>query len=147
MPVFLGLSAWIIPQVFKFGNTSSSLKILKRGNGTEPQSLDPHKTSGVPEANITLDQLEGLLSTAADGQNVPGVAQSWEVSADGKTYTFSLRQNAKWSNGDPVTAHDFVYAWQRMVNPLTASSWTYIIQPVKNAKEISKGENQLQSLA
>ncbi len=142
----LGLSAWIIPQVFKFGNTSSSLKILKRGNGTEPQSLDPHKTSGVPESNITLDQLEGLLSTAADGQNIPGVAERWEVSSDGKTYTFFLRQNAKWSNGDPVTANDFVYAWQRMVNPLTASNWTYIIQPVKNAKEISKGEKQVTEL-
>ncbi len=121
-------------------------KILKRGNGAEPQSLDTHKTSGVPESNILGDLAEGLLSVSSNGTMIPGVAEKWEVSEDGKTYTFFLRESAKWSNGDPVTADDFVYAWRRMVDPKTASNWTFIISPVVNAADIGKGVKKIEEL-
>ena len=77
-------------------------------NGAEPESLDPHKVSGVPESNLLRQMLVGLTSNDANGKTVPGMAESWE-SADNKVWTFKLR-DAKWSNGDPVTAHDFVYS-------------------------------------
>ena len=121
-------------------------KILHRGNIVEPQSLDPQKSSGISESNIILDLMEGLITTAADGKDIPGVASSWTVSPEGLVYTFTLRDNAKWSNGDPVTANDFVYAWRRMVDPKTASTWTYIIQSILNADEIAKGKKDPKDL-
>ncbi|VEH65262.1 periplasmic oligopeptide-binding protein [Rodentibacter pneumotropicus] len=75
-------------------------------NGAEPQSFDPHKTEGVPESQVAYQLFEGLLSTNSDGELVPGVAESWESSPDYKTWTFHLRKDAKWSNGDPITAQD-----------------------------------------
>ncbi len=93
---------------------------LIRGNGDEVQSLDPHKIEGVPEDNVARDLYEGLLVSDSDGHPVPGVAERWE-NKDFKVWTFHLRQNAKWSNGEPVTAQDFVYSWQRLVDPKTAS--------------------------
>ena len=132
--------------IFGLCDTALAEKILKRGNGIEPQSLDPQKTTGAAEGKIILDQLEGLLSTAADGALIPGAAEKWEISEDGKTYTFFLRENAKWSNGDPVKAEDFVYAWRRTVDPKTASTWSYMFYPIQNAKEISTGEKPLTDL-
>ncbi|WP_227646966.1 ABC transporter substrate-binding protein, partial [Klebsiella pneumoniae] len=91
--------------------------------GTEVASLDPHKTEGVPESNVIRDLLEGLVNQDANGNVVPGVAESWETT-DNKTFTFHIRKDAKWSNGDPVTAHDFVYSFQRAVDPATASPYS-----------------------
>lgn len=86
---------------------------LVRNSGAEPQSLDPNKIEGVPEANISRDLFEGLLNTSPkDGHPIPGVAESWD-NKDFKVWTFHLRKDAKWSNGEPVTAQDFVYSWQR----------------------------------
>lgn len=93
---------------------------LVRNNGSEVSSLDPHKIEGVPENNVTNDLLEGLTQHDSQGQTIPGVAQRWE-SKDNKVWVFYLRPDAKWSNGDPVTAEDFVYSWQRMADPKTAS--------------------------
>ncbi|MEW9906370.1 MAG: ABC transporter substrate-binding protein [Candidatus Symbiodolus clandestinus] len=90
-------------------------------NGAEVQSLDPHKSSGMPEGRITRNLLEGLVNFDVNGKIVPGVAQRWQASADYRQWTFYLRANAKWSNGDPVTAGDFVYSWQRLANPTTKS--------------------------
>ncbi|MBN0903726.1 oligopeptide ABC transporter substrate-binding protein OppA, partial [Pseudomonas aeruginosa] len=93
---------------------------LVRNSGAEPQSLDPNKIEGVPEANISRDLFEGLLNTSPkDGHPIPGVAESWD-NKDFKVWTFHLRKDAKWSNGEPVTAQDFVYSWQRLVDPKTA---------------------------
>ncbi len=92
---------------------------LVRNSGAEPQSLDPNKIEGVPEANISRDLFEGLLNTSPkDGHPIPGVAESWD-NKDFKVWTFHLRKDAKWSNGEPVTAQDFVYSWQRLVDPKT----------------------------
>jgi len=96
--------------------TANAESVLRRGNGSEPQTIDPQTAQGVPESNILRDLFEGLIGEDASGNLVPGVAEKWEISADGKTYTFHLR-DAKWSDGSPLTAHDFVYGWQRAVDP------------------------------
>ena len=115
---------------------------LQRGNAAEPETLDVHKSSGVPEANIQRDLFEGLVAEAADGSPIPGVAESWSLSDDGTVYTFRLRKNARWSNGDPVTAHDFVFALRRGVDPAVGSSYAFILWPIANAEGITKGKVQ-----
>ncbi len=100
--------------------------VLHRGNGAEPETLDHHKSTGVTEANIIYDLQEGLLVFSPNGEPAPGVAESWDISDDGKVYTFHLRADAKWSNGDPVTAEDFVYSLRRAVEPprpITRRCW------------------------
>ncbi len=114
--------------------------VIQRGNGAEPETLDIHKSSGVPEANIQRDLFEGLIAEAADGSLIPGVAWEWRLSDDGLVYTFALRKNARWSNGNPVTAQDFVYAFERALNPETASDYAFILWPIKNAERYSKGK-------
>lgn len=96
-------------------------------NGGEVSSLDPQKIEGVPESNIILNLLEGLTGTDNNGHIVPGVAESWK-NEQGKVWTFTLRPDAKWSNGDPVTADDFVYSWRRLVDPKTASPYASYLQ-------------------
>ncbi len=114
--------------------------IIHRGNGAEPETLDIHRSSGVPEANIQRDLFEGLVTERADGSLAPGVAKAWSVSDDGLTYTFSLRDDAKWSNGQPVTAEDFVFAFRRALSPKTASDYAFILWPIRNAEAFSKGD-------
>ena len=110
-------------------------------NGTEPETLDPAKSSGVPEDNIERQLLEGLVVVGKDGKIAPGVATSWE-NKDFKVWTFKLRDNAKWSNGDPVTAEDFVYSWQRVTDPKTASPYgSYLADAhVVNAQAVLDGK-------
>nr|WP_024968223.1 oligopeptide ABC transporter substrate-binding protein OppA [Pantoea sp. IMH] len=114
---------------------------LVKGNGGEVQSLDPHKIEGVPESNVSRDLLEGLVISDPDGHPIPGVAESWE-NKDGKVWTFHLRKNAKWSNGEPVTAQDFVYSWQRLADPKTASPYASYLQygHLENVDEIITGK-------
>ncbi len=100
---------------------------LVRNNGAEIQSLDPHKIEGVPESNVSRDLFEGLLITDLQGHPVAGVADKWE-NKDFKVWTFHLRKDAKWSNGEPVTAQDFVYSWQRLADPKTASPYESYLQ-------------------
>lgn len=100
---------------------------LVRNNGSEVQSLDPHKIEGVPESNISRDLFEGLIISDVDGKPSPGVAEKWE-NKDFKVWTFHLRKDAKWSDGSPVTSHDFVYSWQRLANPNTASPYASYLQ-------------------
>ncbi len=112
---------------------------IPRGNGAEPETLDVHKSSGVPEANIQRDLFEGLVAEAADGALIPGAAARWEVDASATVYTFHLRRDGRWSDGSPVTAHDFVYAFRRALNPDTASDYAFILWPMKGAEAVSKG--------
>lgn len=109
-------------------------------NGAEVGSLDPHKTGGVPESGLARQQFVGLVSTDADGNLEPGVAQSWQ-SDDNKVWTFKLR-DAKWSNGEPITAEDFVYSFQRMVDPKTAANFANYVADAKflNASDIIEGK-------
>ncbi|NEG62962.1 oligopeptide ABC transporter substrate-binding protein OppA [Pantoea agglomerans] len=107
----------------------------------EPASLDPLKAVGLPEIQVIRDLFEGLTNQDAQGKIVPGVAQSWS-SSDNKTWFFTLRNNARWSNGDPVTAQDFVYSWQRLVDPKNSSAFTWFagLSGIQNAAAITKGE-------
>lgn len=116
--------------------------ILHRGNGAEPETLDLHKSSGIPEATIQRDLFEGLVTENSTGKLIAGVAKTWQQNKNGTQWVFQLRKNAKWSDGSPVTAGDFVYALQRAVTPATASEYAFLLWPIKNAKAISKGENK-----
>ncbi len=109
---------------------------LERGNGSEPDSLDPQLARMESSLTILRDTYEGLTSIAADGGVALGAAESWSVSDDGRRYTFRLRTAARWSNGDPVTAADFVAAWRRLVDPATASQYAAMLEPVAGARAI-----------
>lgn len=128
------------------GNELAAEQVLHWANGTEPQSLDPHRVEGVPGSNILRDLFEGLVDEAANGDLIPGAAESWEISDDGKTYTFNLRRNARWSNGDPLTAGDWVYGLRRSVDPATGSRYTFILEPIANAEAISAGRMPVEAL-
>jgi len=119
---------------------------LHRGNGEEPQTLDPHRAEGVPTANILRDLFEGLATTAPDGRIVPGAAGRWDISRDGMTYTFYLREDGRWSNGDPVTADDFVFSFRRSVDPDTAAVYGRMLMPIENAQAILAGEQAPETL-
>ena len=121
--------------------------VFRRSNGAEPKSIDPQLASENAGSNVIYDTFEGLVSNTANGELIPGVAEKWEISDDGKTYTFHLRENAKWSNDTPVTAGDFVYAWRRAVNPATGGEYAFILYPVKNAEAIASGtEKNIEAL-
>ncbi len=121
-------------------------QVLHRGNGAEVQTLDPHRSEGVPSANILRDLYEGLTLEAPDGRIVPGTASSWEISEDGRRYTFHIRPEARWSNGDPVTAQDFVYGLRRSVAPETGSKYSQILAPILNAEAVISGRKPLEAL-
>jgi oligopeptide transport system substrate-binding protein len=129
------------------GTKLAKVQELVRGNGTEVASLDPQKTEGVPESHVIRDLLEGLVNQDANGNTTPGVAESWETT-DNKVFTFHLRKDAKWSNGDPVTAEDFVYSFQRAVDPNTASpySWYLEMTTMINASDIIAGKKDKSTL-
>ena len=111
-------------------------QIFHFGNGAEIQGLDPHIVTGVPEHNVLISLCEGLtISSPKDGGRLPGAAASWEISDDGKTYTFFLHKNGKWSNGDPVTANDFVWSWKRILTPSLGSQYTDMLYYVENAED------------
>ena len=138
----LVLPALAAATIFAGSVTAQAETVLHRGNGAEPETLDPAKSTGVTEANIQYELFEGLTTYSADGKVIPGVAESWDISDDGKTYTFHLRKDDKWSNGDPVTAGDFVYSLRRLVDPATASDYAYIVDDIVNAAKIRQGEEK-----
>ena len=115
-------------------------QILHFGNGTEPQGLDPHIVTGVPEHHLLISMCEGLtISNPKGGDNLPGVAKSWSISPDGKTYTFFLNENAKWSNGDDLTAEDFVWSWMRILTPSLGSQYPDMLYYLKGAADYHQG--------
>lgn len=120
--------------------------LLRRGNGAEPETLDPHKAQSTTSSGILRDLYEGLVSEAPDGALIPGVAERWELSEEGFVYTFYLRQDAKWSNGEPLTAEDFVYSLRRSVNPATGSSYAEILSPILNASDVITGKQPPEAL-
>ena len=112
---------------------------LNMMNGSEPGSIDPHQASGDWENRIIGDYIEGLMTEDANAEAIPGQAESYTISDDGLVYTFTLRDGIQWSDGTPVTAGDFVFAFQRLFNPATASDYAYLQFPIKNASEIAEG--------
>ena len=124
------------------GRATSTVDVttLRRGNGPEPDSLDPQRARTDSSLNVIRDLFEGLTAVGRDGKPVPAAAESWTVSADGREYLFRLRDGLRWSNGDPLVASDFVTGMQRLVDPATASQYAQILEPVLNAAEIVRGE-------
>ncbi|WP_112662505.1 peptide ABC transporter substrate-binding protein [Microvirga flavescens] len=120
--------------------------VYNRANSGEPETLDTHKTSTVQEAHILRDLLEGLVTYNAKGEAIPGQAEKWDISADGKTYTFKLRDGIKWSNGDPVKASDFVFSYRRIMDPATGAKYANILYPIVNAEKINKGQGKVEDL-
>jgi len=115
-------------------------------NGTDPKTIDPHRATGQPESRIVFELFEGLLRMLPDGDPdpetglqpltpQPAMAESYEISDDGKTYTFHLRDGITWTDGTPVTAHDFAWSWKRMLHPATACEYGYLISEVRLASE------------
>ena len=116
-------------------------QVLHFGNGDEPQELDPHVTTGIPEFYIQHSLFEGLVAKHPEHLGIePGVADSWTVSDDLMRYEFHIRETARWSNGDPITAHDFVYSWKRALTPEMGNLYSYMFNMVKNAEAYFKGE-------
>jgi len=128
------------------GKITAAEKVLRIANMEEPASLDPHKTSTVGESNILRNLFEGLMVLDPSGNVAPGVAESFSVSEDGLTYTFRLRGNARWSNGESVTAGDFVYSLRRIEDPKTHSQYAEVLYPIKNAEEVNTGKAALTDL-
>lgn len=112
----------------------------------EPKTIDPSLNAQIYGVIYISHVFEGLTVRDRNNKIVPGVAEDWEISADGKTYTFFLRTNSTWSDGKPVVAEDFVYSWQRQVDPKVASEYSYQHEPVKNAMAITRGEMPVDSL-
>ncbi len=125
---------------------ASAQTVLNRGNDTDPATLDHHLTSTVSEANILRDLYEGLVTYNAAGEVIPSAAESWDISEDGLTYTFHLREDGKWSNGDPVTAGDFLFAFQRIMDPATAAGYANILFAINNAEAITAGTLPVEDL-
>jgi len=135
--VFAGVS------LFNSNNVSAAAtkQVIRIGNGVEPKDLDCHKVTGVPEDVLLRQLFEPLVARAAkDLHPIPGVAEKWTISKDGKEYTFKLRANAKWSNGEPVVAQDFVDGWRRLLDPKTASEYAYYGYYLKNGEAINTGK-------
>ncbi|MBE9539787.1 MAG: peptide ABC transporter substrate-binding protein [Proteobacteria bacterium] len=115
--------------------------VLHYGNGSEPQGLDPHVVTGVPENHLIRALFEGLaVKNPYTLEPEPGVAESWEFSEDGRVLTFHINPNARWSNGDPMTAEDYVWSWQRALDPAMGNLYAYMLFPVKNAEAYATGK-------
>ncbi len=117
-----------------------------RGANGDVQSLDPHKTSTIEEANIIGDLFTGLVAVDAEGNIIPGAAESWTASADLKVYTFKMRSGAVWSDGTPVTAKDFAFSIRRVIDPATASEYASMAFPVLNAEQANGGKAKLEDV-
>ncbi|TPV46719.1 peptide ABC transporter substrate-binding protein [Bacillus dicomae] len=127
-------------------DTKAKKQVLNVTVSEEIPSLDTAKTMDGTSAHVMQNIFEGLYVLDDQDQPIPAVAKSFKRSEDGKKYTFNLRKDAKWSNGDNVTAHDFMFAWKRAITPETASQYASMLFYVKNAKEINKGTMSLDEL-
>jgi oligopeptide transport system substrate-binding protein len=127
--------------------TSAALAVtLHRGNQNDPDTLDPHKATGQWESNILGDMFLGLTTEDAAANPTPGAAESWTTSADGLVWTFRMRQGAVWSDGVPVTAHDFVYSLRRQLDPATASQYASMLYDIAGAEAVNAGKAALDTL-
>lgn len=128
------------PTPVEVGNAD---KILHVGNGAEPRDLDPQVVNAMTDSWLCQTLFEGLVAPdPVSGKALPAAAVRWDISDDGLTYTFHLRPEAKWSNGDPVTAEDFRWSYQRILTPEFAAEYSYMLWAVRNAERFNKGELQ-----
>ncbi len=115
---------------------AASAQLLHHGNGSEPNSLDPHRSEGVSGNNIVRDLYEGLTGISPAGAVVPAAALRWQLSEDGLSYTFTLRENLRWSDGSPLTAADFVAGFQRSINPATGNTFAQMLGAIEHAEAV-----------
>ncbi len=120
--------------------------LLRVGNGAEPETLDPHRMQTSMAVNIAHDLYEGLTSVSPRGEVIGGAASHWDVADEGRRYTFHLRPSLRWSNGDAVTAEDFVAGLRRGVDPATTGAYAAVLAPIRNASEILAGEMPAEKL-
>jgi oligopeptide transport system substrate-binding protein len=146
LAILMGFASLATAATIPAGVQLHAKQEMVRNNGSEPDTLDPARAEGVPANNVIRDLFEGLTAVDGAGNTVPGVAESWKQT-DPTTWVFKLRQNAKWSNGDPVTTEDFIYGMRRFVDPKTASEYatTFGIFLV-NGKEIAEGKKPITDL-
>ena len=135
MALLLPIEAW------------SATAMLRIGNGNEPETLDPQRVRGVSASNIVRDLYEGLTTVSSRGEVVAGVAERWEISADGREYRFHLRPRVRWSNGDLLSAEDFVAGLRRSVDPAIASTYAHMLSPIEGAAQVATGEQPPDRLA
>ena len=129
--------------IISFGfasNNNKNINQLRVDIGAEVPSLDPQLADDWCAYRVVNDLFSGLVDFDQQNKPIPGMAKSWDISVDGKTYTFHLRDSLKFSDGSPITATDFVYSWQRLVNPATGSSYTFLLKDVLNADAITNGK-------
>ncbi|MGF1748060.1 MULTISPECIES: ABC transporter substrate-binding protein [Vibrio] len=150
--IFLSAFTTLVPSIAHTAQLPKQVQLattqhVVRGNDAEVATLDPAKAEGLPEMHVIRDLFEGLVIQDADGNVVPGVAKSWETK-DNKTFIFHLRSDAKWSNGDPVVASDFVFALKRAADPATASpnGWYLKMTKINNIAMILNGEKPVSEL-
>lgn len=122
-------------------------KILRSNNSSEPGSLDPALAQGTHESWILENVFEGLMTFDENGELVPGMAEDYEISEDGLTYTFTIRDGVTWSNGDPVTAEDFEYTWKRALDPELAADYAHILYYIKGGEAYNTGEGSRDDVA
>ena len=118
-------------------------QVLNRHLGADPRTLDSSLATDLVSQIVLDDLFEGLVTLSEDGRIDPWASLhlTWDTTADGKTWTFHLRNDARWSNGQPVTADDFVYAWRRQVDPATGSEYAQALAPIENAMDVASGQN------
>lgn len=131
----------------KTAETGEANRSLVRGIGGSPETLDPGLAEDVHAFTVLVDTYEGLVTENADGQLVPGVAESWNISEDATTYTFHLRKDARWSNGDAVVASDFVRAMRRVADPNSQSPYASLLAPILNFDDVMAGREAPNALA
>lgn len=125
---------------------ANGLKVLVRGNGPDPDSLDPHRARSSEAMQVLRDLFEGLTRLDHRAAPIPGAARSWSISADGRVYTFKLRPGLHWSNGDALVADDYVAGLRRLVDPATASQYAEVVDVIVNASDIVSGKRSVDSL-
>ena len=138
---FLSLAAAGCAFIALLGSAQAATALNRPSEG-EPESLDPQKTVSAFPLGIIRDMYIGLITLDNDGKPVPGVAESWDISPDGKSWTFHLRHDTKWSNGDPVTSEDFLYSFRRLVDPKTAAADPSDLAQVVNYDAIQSGQEK-----
>ena len=126
------------PQI-TVGTALASAQSVARALDDYPRALDPQLTTDIPAQRVLDDLFEGLVTLSIDGKPIPGAAASWAHSPDSRTWVFHLREGARWSNGAPLTAEDFLYSWRREVDPKTAAGYAQALAPIVNALDIALG--------
>lgn len=130
---------WVFVLVWLLGNAGLAESLIRRSATGEPQTLDPQLWTYGQDGNVAQDLFQGLTTLSADAEVAPGQAQAWTVSADGRTYTFKLRNNLQWSDGKRLTSDDFLWSFRRLFDPKTASPAVALLYAIKNAKPVSFG--------